>query len=34
MAARFGGQDVEFARLADVLNQLKLSLRRRSHRAK
>ena len=34
MAARFGGQDVEFSRLADVLNQLKLSLRRRSRRAK
>ncbi len=34
MAASFGGQDAEFSRLADVLDQLKLSLRRRSRRAK
>ena len=34
MAARFGGQEIEFSRLADVLDQLKLSLRRRSRRAK
>jgi len=34
MAARFGGQDVQFSRLAGVLQQLKLSLRRRPRRAK
>jgi transglutaminase-like putative cysteine protease len=34
MAARFGGRNVEFSRLAGVLDELKLSLRRRSRRSK
>lgn len=34
MAARFGGQEVEFSRFADMLDELKLSLRSRSRRAK
>ena len=33
MAARFGGQEIEFSRLAGVLDELKLSLRSRSRRA-